>query len=352
MNQRIVTIKEQILTAIDSDESIKVVGGNSKEFLGRTTAGLRMDMAGYTGIISYEPTELFITARAGTLLTEVKQALAEQGQMLPFEPPEVNEKSTIGGVVATGLSGPCRPYTGSVRDFVLGIRCINGLAKEMSFGGQVMKNVAGYDLSRLLTGSFGTLGIIMDVTFKVLPIPEFELSACKKMSKEEAIRVMSELSTKPIPISAVCYYENLLYVRFSGNENVIKDCLKIFELEEYDDGVRFWNELRNFKHSFFKSDKPLWRLSVPSLTNLNLKGDEFLMDWGGAQYWLVSDRPSNEIFNMAEQQGGSAMLFRGGDHDGDVFQPLSETLFKLHKNLKHAFDPHRVLNAGKMYTDI
>ncbi|MBL1142880.1 MAG: glycolate oxidase subunit GlcE [Proteobacteria bacterium] len=349
MEQKIITIKEQIETAIEQRENLKIVGGNSKSFLGRDIVGSKIDMSDYTGVISYEPTELYISVKAGTLLSDVNKVLSEKNQILAFEPAEVNEKTTIGGVVATGLSGPRRPYAGSVRDFVLGISCINGLAKNMSFGGQVMKNVAGYDLSRLLTGSYGSLAVIYDVTFKVLPIPEFESSGCKQTSRQEALETMSELSVKSFPVSAACYYDGLLSVRFSGNKKVVKDSMQNFSLQEMDNSEQFWSELRNFKLPFFNSEKPIWRLSVPSSSNIGFEKDDYVIDWGGAQYWLASERPANEIFSLAEGFGGSALLFHGGDRSGDVFQPLSKGIFKLQQNLKQAFDPYRILNREKMY---
>ena len=352
MEQKIITIKEQVSDAIEQEKPLKIVGGNSKEFLGRNIAGTPIEMAEYTGVISYEPTELFITVRAGTLLSDIKQALVEHGQMLPFEPAEVTEKSTIGGVIASGLSGPRRPYTGSVRDFVLGVRCINGLGKDMSFGGQVIKNVAGYDLSRLMTGAYGTLGIIIEISLKVLPIPEFELTGYQAMSTLKALEMMHILSAKPIPLSATCYDGENLFIRLSGNEKVVKETLRVFDLEEYKNGDQFWNELRDFKSPIFNRGKTLWRLSVPSTSIINLEDVKYLIDWGGAQYWLASERSAKDIFAMARELGGSASLFRGGDRDGDVFQPLPDKLLKLHQELKHAFDPHRILNPGKMYASL
>jgi glycolate dehydrogenase FAD-binding subunit len=352
MKQKIITIKEKISAAIEHEQPLKIMGGNSKAFLGRDIVGTQIDMSDYSGVISYEPTELYITVRAGTLLNDVKQLLAEQGQMLAFEPPEVNEKTTMGGVVATGLSGPRRPYAGSVRDFVLGIRCVNGLARELSFGGQVIKNVAGYDLSRLMTGAFGTLGVITEITLKVLPIPEFELSGFKEVPLQEVLDVMHEISSRAVPVSACCYDGKKMFIRFSGNEKVVKKSLKAGSFEEYKEGKKFWSELRDYNLPIFHSDKPIWRLSVPSTSNVNLENDDYLIDWGGAQYWFASDRITNEIFTMAEELGGSAQLFRSGDHNGDVFQPLADGLFKLQQELKQAFDPHRILNREKMYMNL
>jgi glycolate dehydrogenase FAD-binding subunit len=352
VEQKINTIKEQIAAAIDQGEPLKITGGNSKVFLGREIVGTQLDMTDYSGIISYEPTELYITVRAGTLLSDVNQALAVEGQMLAFEPPEVDRNTTMGGVVATGLSGPCRPYIGSVRDYVLGIRCINGLAKDLSFGGQVMKNVAGYDLSRLMTSAYGTLGVITEITLKVLPLPEFELTGCQAMSIQNALDMMHVLSAKAVPMSASCYDGKMLFVRFSGNEKVIKTTLKEFDLEEYSNGGHFWNELRDFKLPLFDMENSIWRLSVPSTADLNIDEGQYLIDWGGAQYWFASNSSANEVFTMAEKAGGSALLFRGGDRNGDIFQPLSKGLFKLQQELKLAFDPHRILNPEKMYANI
>jgi glycolate dehydrogenase FAD-binding subunit len=352
VNQKIDILKEQVLTAINEANPLKIIGGNSKAFLGRQIEGTTIDMSDYSGVVSYEPTELYISVKAGTLLSDVKKVLSEQNQMLAFEPPQINEKTTIGGIVATGLSGPRRPYSGSVRDFVLGIKCINGLAKDLSFGGQVMKNVAGYDLSRLLTGSYGTLGIIHEVTFKVLPLPEFELTGSIAIDRLAALKLMSELSTKPNPVSAVSYDGENLFVRFSGNEKTVNDSLKEFNLEKTKRGEEYWDNLCHYKHSVFNQDKPIWRLSVPQIAQIDLKDEECLIDWAGSQYWLASNRSADEIFSMAAEQGGSAMLFRGGDQEGAVFQPLSKTMFKFQQQVKQAFDPHYVLNPGKLYKEL
>ena len=309
-------------------------------------------MADYAGIISYEPTELYITARAGTLLSDINKVLAEHRQMLAFEPAQVTSKTTIGGVISSGLSGPRRPYTGSVRDFVLGIRCINGLGKELSFGGQVIKNVAGYDLSRLMTGSFGTLGVILEASLKVMPLPEYEMTCCQALSIDNALAKTHELSALAIPISASCYDGEILFIRLSGNEVMVKETSKTIDLDEYQEGESFWNELRDYKSPIFNTELTTWRLSVPSTSDLELEDEDCLIDWGGAQYWLASERPADEIFTMARDHGGSALFFRGGDRNGDVFQPLSNELLKLQQGLKNAFDPHQILNPGKIYATL
>lgn len=352
MNGKLDSIKETVLNAAEQGKSLKIVGGDSKSFLGRDISGAVVDVSAYSGVISYEPTELFITVRSGTLLSDINSALSEQGQMLAFEPPHFSDKTTIGGVVATGLSGPRRPYSGSVRDYILGIRCINGLGQDLSFGGQVMKNVAGYDLSRLMTGAFGTLGIILEVSIKVVPLPQSELTCCRKMSKEKALAKMLELSAQAIPVSASCYDGEMLYVRLSGNEKVIKETCKKIDLDIDQQHSGIWNELRDYKAAIFNSDINTWRLSVPTTANLDITDESFLVDWGGGLYWLNTERPAKEIFNLATEAGGTAMLFRGDAQEEDVFQPLSSGLLSLHKGLKKAFDPHGILNPGKMYASL
>ncbi len=352
MKEQIDSIKERVLNAVEESKPLKIVGGNSKAFLGRATTGTLVDVSAYSGVINYEPTELYITARAGTLLSDINNALSENGQMLAFDPPNVTDKTTIGGVVATGLSGSRRPYSGSVRDYVLGIRCINGLGKDLSFGGQVMKNVAGYDLSRLMTGAFGTLGIILEVSLKVVPIPEIEITCSRSMTKENALGQMQGLSAQAIPISASCYDGGVLHVRLSGNENSVKATSKKIDLDKEEQYLNFWNELRDYKAPIFDTDINIWRISVPTTANPDIGDDPYLVDWGGGLYWLNSERPAKEIFDLAREAGGSAMLFRGTVLDQELFQPLSKGLLSLHKGLKKAFDPHGILNPGKMYASL
>ena len=352
MEQQIQTLRERILDAIKSAKPLKILAGKSKSFYGRDIEGEPLDMTSYSGVISYEPTELFITARSGTPISLIKQTLADSGQMLAFEPPQINSNATIGGAIATGLSGPRRPYAGSVRDYVLGVRCMNGLGKDMSFGGQVMKNVAGYDLSRLMTGALGTLGVLLEISIKVLPLPEIESTCRKSMTARNAVLMMNELSGKSLPLSAACYDGKYLFLRLSGNKKVVTEALNTLDFDEYLNGEQWWQGLRDYTLPIFKSGKPLWRLSVPSTTQLDLHEEEFLIDWGGAQYWLTSDRPSQEIFNQTAEAGGSATLFRNGDHHAEVFQPLTDEIFKLHSGLKQSFDPHRILNPGKMFAKI
>lgn len=352
MQEKIKIIQDQIANAIEQHEPLKIVGGDSKAFLGRNIVGTSLEMSDYSGVINYEPTELYITVRAGTTLNEINNTLAKHGQMLVFEPPQVNAMTTIGGVVATGLSGPRRPYSGSVRDYVLGVHCINGLGKELTFGGQVMKNVAGYDLSRLMTGAYGTLGVILDISLKVMPLPEFELTCHQSLSLDDALAKMLELSALAIPLSASCYDGEALFIRLSGDEKVVKTSSKTIGMDVFEQARQFWNELRDYKSSIFNSKNNIWRLSVPVTSVLDVGNEPCLIEWGGGLYWLDSKRPAEEIFNLASAAGGNAMLFKGTDPQQEIFQPLTDGLLSLHKNLKNAFDPHGVLNPGKMYATI
>ena len=352
IDQRIRALQQQLLAAIEGGAPLAIQGGNSKAFIGRRLDLARLDISAYRGIISYEPTELYITARAGTPLIEINAALAEKGQMLAFEPPLLTENTSIGGVVASGLSGPRRPYGGSVRDHVLGIRCLNGLAKDLRFGGQVIKNVAGYDLSRLMTGAFGTLGVILEVTLKVMPIPDYELTCRQAMPEAAALAKMRAFGAGALPVSAACYDGAALFVRLSGNRHAVKPALAALALPEYEQGAVFWERLRDYKADLFMADAPLWRLSVPPSRDLGLTGGQYWIDWGGAQYWVKTTEPAAAMFKLASQHGGHAMLFKNGGESADRFQPLSGALLSLHQALKRAFDPRRILNPGKMYLNV
>ena len=338
--------------AIASKQPLSISGGNSKAFYGREVEGEPLGLNIYSGIVSYEPTELVLTAKAGTPLIEVEQALADSGQMLAFEPSRCSDSSTIGGAMAAGLSGPRRPYAGAARDFMLGVKCINGLGQVMTFGGQVMKNVAGYDLSRLLTGSLGTLGIILELSLKVLPSPKHEITCKQAMTAKEAKQKLDAIAGKPYPVSGAAHDGEFLHLRLSGSEQVVEEAVRSLELPLEDDAAAWWQSLRDYSHPFFEKDLDIWRLSVPVTARPDFGNEESLLDWGGAQYWLASARPAPEIFQQATQLGGSATLFKTRKNEEQRFQPLSADLFKIHQGLKNAFDPHRIFNPGKMYAEL
>ncbi len=308
-------------------------------------------MAAHRGVVSYEPTELVLTARAGTPLSEVAATLRESEQMLAFEPPHFGERATLGGAIASGLSGPSRPYAGAARDFVLGVVCINGQGEKLSFGGQVMKNVAGYDVSRLMAGAMGTLGVLLEISLKVLPQPASELTLALSMAADEALSIMNSWAGQPLPISAACHDGDVLRVRLAGSDHGIRSAREKIGGEEIADGDDFWTDLREQRLAFFADDAPLWRLSVPAAAPLSSLSGKWLLDWGCAQRWLISDLPAQTMREAASAVGGHALLFRGGDRNGEVFHPLAAPVAALHRRLKHAFDPKGILNPGRMYRE-
>ena len=344
--------REQVDEALALGTPLELKGGGSKRFYGRSTGGNPMLLREHSGIVSYEPKELVVTARCGTPLSELEQMLAEQGQMLAFEPPHFGKNATLGGAIACGFSGPRRPYAGSARDFVLGARIINGRGEVLHFGGEVMKNVAGYDVSRLMAGSLGTLGLILDVSLKVLPRPEEEITLIQQRNPDEAIRLMNEWAARPLPISGACYDGAQLHLRLSGASRALVSTHELIGGEKQADASQFWKNLREQQYGFFASDKPLWRLSLPAhAPQLELPGKQ-LVDWGGAQRWLISGSEAKVIRKAVSRAGGHATLFRGGDHAGEVFHPLPEALYRLHLDLKSSFDPDGIFNRGRMYEKI
>ena len=346
-------LQERIVTAAAERTPLNIAAGNTKAFLGRSPQGERLDVSGLSGILSYEPKELVISARAGTPLTEIEAALAEQGQMLPFEPPHFGTGATLGGTIAAGLSGPRRPYAGSARDFVLGARILNGRGEILRFGGEVMKNVAGYDISRLMVGAMGTLGVLLDVSLKVLPIPASEITLVTDSDTATAINRFNELAAKPVPLSAAACDGEHAYVRLSGAETAVDAASKILGGEQLDDSEDFWQRrIREQEHAFFQGDTPLWRLSVPATSPGLALQRKCLVDWGGALRWVKSDSSRDEIFHAVREIGGHATLFRGGDRSDSVYQPLPAPLMKIHKNLKQAFDPQGLFNPGRLYEEL
>ncbi|MDH5184218.1 MAG: glycolate oxidase subunit GlcE [Gammaproteobacteria bacterium] len=345
------SLQERVSAAMNSKTALKIVGGNSKAFYGRETDGEILNVSGHSGILNYEPTELVATVRAGTKLSELQQALSAQGQMLPFEPPHLGESATVGGTVATNLSGPRRPFGGAVRDHVLGVKIINGKGEILHFGGEVMKNVAGYDLSRLMAGAMGTLGVLLEVSFKVNPVAENELTLYRNCSIDTAITTMNEWASRPYPISGGVFDGENLYIRFSGSENAVEAARKKFGGDELEDANNFWLRIKEQQHAFFGGDAPLWRLSLaPASPHILLPG-KTLVDWAGAQRWYKGEANADDIRQAAQKSGGHAVMFRGGDRD-QAFQPLDPVVMRLHKNLKQAMDPNGILNPGRLYAQL
>ena len=349
-------VLERFATAIRGATAAKaplrLIGGATRDFYGQTLEGEPLDTRLYAGIVAYDPTELVVTARCGTPLVEIEAALAERGQMLAFEPPRFGTATTLGGMVAAGLSGPRRAAAGAVRDFVLGVRVMDGRGECLAFGGQVMKNVAGYDVSRVMAGSLGTLGLILEVSLKTLPMPVAEATLRLELPEARALELLNRWAGRPLPISATAWTGGDLGVRLSGATAAVRAaCEKIGgEVIEPAQAERFWRGMRDQTEPFHTdTTMPIWRLSVPtSAPPLAIAGAQ-MIEWGGAQRWFASNADAKVIRETAVRVGGHATLFRGGDKSVGVFQPLAPTIARIHRNLKAEFDPAGIFNRGRMY---
>ena len=343
---------ERIRVATDAGTPLRLRGGGTKDWYGQSLDGEALDTRAYAGVVSYEPTELVITARCGTPLAEIEALLAQHHQMLAFEPPRYGAASTIGGVVASALSGPRRASAGAVRDFLLGAVLMDGHGEALRFGGQVMKNVAGYDVSRLLAGSLGTLGLILEVSLKVLPVPLREASLRFEMSEIDALRHLNEWAGQPLPISASCWHQGVLTLRLSGAEAAVEAAQRKLSGAPLPDDAAFWTSLRDQTHSHFDGGA-LWRVSVPPAASAIILRGEQLIEWGGAQRWLKVESTDAEqaagIRRAVAAAGGHATLFRGGDKSIGVFHPLAPAVAKIHERLRQSFDPAGIFNPGRMY---
>jgi len=340
---------EQVKHALAGRTPLKIRGGNSKAFLGRASDGIELDTRPHRGIVNYDPTELVMTARAGTPLAELQAALDAAGQMLPFEPPLADQGATIGGVIAAGLSGPRRPWVGAARDFVLGTRVITGHAQYLRFGGEVMKNVAGYDLSRLFAASFGCLGVLTEISMKVLPKPRCTITLALPLTPEDTLSRLAEWGQQPLPISAAAHDGQTLYLRLEGGEGSVNHARTQLGGEIADSD--YWHQLNTHRLPFFADSLPLWRISLPHHTPLFELPGQQLIDWGGAQRWLKSDAPADAIRAIVRVHGGSAACYTLGVTD-NPFEPLPTLLLRYHRQLKSKLDPHRIFNPGRMYSEL
>ena len=352
MDQVLLQFRDRIMSATRSGTALRIRGNGTKDWYGQELNGELLDTTAYSGIISYDPTELVVTARAGTNLREIGKALAEKKQMLAFEPPRFDGLATVGGIVASGLSGPRRQAVGSVRDFVLGTVLMDGKGETLHFGGQVMKNVAGYDVSRLLTGSLGTLGLILEVSLKVLPRPFAQHSLQFAMSEQDALHQLNVWGGQPLPLSASCWVNGNLYVRLSGAQAAVDAAIVKMGGTDLPEAENFWDGVREQTHTFFSApQQALWRLSLPTVApSLALPGEQ-MIEWGGALRWLRTTADAETIRSVAANAGGHATLFKGGDKSVGVFQPLAPAVARIHRNLKQAFDPAGIFNPRRMYTD-
>ncbi len=347
-------LKSQVAEALSHKTSLRIVGGNSKSFYGNNVKGEIISTAEHTGIIEYQPSELVVTVRSGTKLSDLEAELKSNRQMLAFEPPQHDKNTTIGGVIACAMSGPRRVAAGSARDFVLGTTIINGKAEKLKFGGQVMKNVAGYDASRLMVGAQGTLGLLLDLSLKVLPVSETETTLKLSLNILEATNCTRQWIKQGLPVSASSHYKNTLHIRLSSTSSAVEESIKIIsrthENEEIDNA--YWLDVKNQLHSFFNSSKNLWRFSHRAASEILNTHENTYYEWNGALCWINS---SEDLHTLAEKNEANATRYpvhSTNEQNTDLFQPLQSGLQKIHKNLKQAFDPENILNSGRIYTDL
>jgi len=350
--------RDTIRRATDARTPLRLRGGGSKDFYGQQLQGEVLDTRGYSGIVDYDPPELVITARCGTPLAEIEAALAERRQMLAFEPPHFGAGATLGGAVAAGLSGPRRQAVGALRDFVLGVQVMDGRGDILGFGGQVMKNVAGYDVSRLMAGSLGTLGLILEVSLKVLPVPFDEATLRFALGEAEALERLNQWGGQPLPVAASAWHDGTLHLRLSGAAAAVRAARERLggEAVAPDQAGALWQALREQQHPFFapvQAGRALWRVAVPTTAApLALPGGQ-LIEWGGGQRWWLGGADSAAdaaaVRAAAAAAGGHATLFRNGDKAAGVFTPLAAPLEAIHQRLKASFDPAGIFNPQRMY---
>lgn len=371
MSKALNSLVDRVRAARESHTPLAIRGYGTKSFYGEALRGATLDIRDLSGISSYEPSELVLTARGGTPLSEVESALAERGQYLPFEPPRYPDPErpgqrggSIGGAVAAGLAGPSRASVGNVRDFVLGVTLLDGKAELLTFGGQVMKNVAGYDVSRVLAGSLGMLGVICEVSIKVLPQPPATATLRFDCDEATAIERLQALGGQPWPLNASAWWQGALVLRLAGASAAVHGAVARLGGEVIDPFLaqRFWNGMRDQTDEFFVEARrsladgaALWRISLPAgSAPLPLRGEQ-LIEWGGAQRWWVTREPAQRVRALAAQAGGHATLFRAKDkaavlgESASVFTPLDPALERIHRELKQAFDPDGVFNPGRLY---
>ncbi|MBP7457332.1 MAG: glycolate oxidase subunit GlcE [Ottowia sp.] len=345
----------KVRQAAERARPLRIRGGGSKDFYGQRLHGELLDVRPIAGVVDYEPSELVVTVRAGTRLRELQALLAERGQCLPFEPPQFGVGSTIGGAVAAGLSGPARASVGSLRDYVLGVQIVNGKGELLTFGGQVMKNVAGYDVSRLMAGSLGTLGVIVQVSLKVLPVPPAEATLLFDLSETSARQQLNRWGGQPLPLNASCWADGHLAVRLRGAQAAVAAAARSMGGQALapERAERQWPALRDQALPFFRlaPGEALWRASVPdTATPLNL--GPTLVEWHGAQRWIkATPADATHVREAAARAGGHATLFRGGDGSVPVFTPLAPALAQIHARLKHEFDPAGIFGPGRLYDE-
>ncbi|HUX74787.1 MAG TPA: glycolate oxidase subunit GlcE [Steroidobacteraceae bacterium] len=357
----LVRLVDAVQAARAAHTALEIRGGGTKAFYGEAPRGRPLPVAALAGISSYEPSELVVTARAGTPLAQLEEALAERGQCLPFEAPRFAPGGTVGGMVAAGLSGPARAAAGAVRDHLLGATLLTGRGEIQSFGGQVIKNVAGYDVARLLCGSWGILGLILEVSLKVTAVRPATATLCFDCDEAEAMRRLALLAPRPLPLTASAWHRGRLSLRFAGACAAVDAACAELKGERLAAGAAaaWWQEVRDHRHAFFQLNEAalargesLWRLSRPATAVIADFGGERFIEWGGALLWWRGVATAAALRAAAAQAGGHATLVRTADKSAGAFAPLGEPLLRIHRRLKEAFDPLAIFNPGRLYPEL
>lgn len=349
MEPALAQLRTAVMDAHRAHQPLRLCGAGTKDFYGESCEGARLDLTGYRGVVEYEPSELVLTARCGTPLSEIEAVLAANRQFLAFEPPPLGGDPTIGGVIAAGLSGPRRSHAGAARDFVLGAVLLGVDGEVLHFGGKVMKNVAGFDVSRLLCGSLGILGPILEVSLKVMPLPREEQTLRFELSEAAALAAFNRWAGQPLPLSATSWWNGMATLRLSGAPAAVRAARPQLggETVEPAAAAAWWRELRSQRHTLFGAAPSLWRLSLPSSAPpLALEGAR-LIEWGGAVRWYASELPASEVRRIATAAGGTALHWRGGTA-GSRFHPLPPSVLTIHRRLKERFDPHGIFNLNRL----
>lgn len=351
-------LQQTIQQAHEEQQPLWIRGGGSHRDLTPAADAIPVELSGHRGILDYHPEELVITVRSGTPLSEIRVKLEQHQQRLAFDPPTLGENATIGGTVATGLAGPSRPWSGSVRDHLLGVKLLTGTGKVLNLGGEVVKNVAGYDLFRPMAGAYGTLGILLELSLKTLPKESTEITWSLPCEQRKALEQMAILNRQDLPISGLSWAEQQLHLRLAGPEE---------ELEQFGVSLRsdgwssshttpFWEQLRDQQLPLFQSEQPIWRLSLPVNTPTfsfeETSDSTTIIDWGGRQHWIAGDLPAETLRESVTALGGHATLYRNGDGAIPRFHPLPAPLMQLQLRMKQLMDPAHILNPGLLYPEI
>ncbi|WP_338848113.1 glycolate oxidase subunit GlcE [Massilia sp. W12] len=357
MDAQLAQWQEQIRSAAAARRPLRLRGSGSKDWYGGPLQGEILDTRAWRGILAHAPEELVLSARCGTPMREIEQTLQQAGQMLACEPPHFGPDATLGGVLCAGLCGPGRERYGALRDAVLGVALLDGRGDLLRFGGQVMKNVAGYDVARMLPGSMGVLGLVTQVSLRLQPLPRAQVSLLLDMPQAHALQALQRWQLAGLPLDASCYFDGQLRLRLSGLETVVAAAQREIGGAIVVNGAQFWRDVREQQLDFFLQARSLWRLAAPADAQIAALPGRQLLEWGGALRWLALDTPPDPAFGAHLRQqlaacGGHATLMRGATADCPAFTPLAPAMLALQRRVKRVFDPALIFNPGRLYAGL